>query len=264
MTETCAHCGASNRARANFCAGCAARLPGFAATGPSALEMLKAGAPRPERRLPRAGHTGRATGDTAALLRWLAGGGVLMMAGFLAWYLYVTRTVDAAPVPALDGPVVLQPAFRVLGSMEPQLDALPGVSASTRAAAARTAQTARAVATAPDGPTAAIGAAVPGQNATETVTRFYSALSSGDGAMAAGYVTPAKRAHGPLSGQAMSAFYRRLAQPLAIRSVRPLGGNVVEARYTYRASRTVCEGRAVITMESEAPGAAIRRISANC
>lgn len=260
MTECCEHCGTSNRPRANFCAGCAAKLPGFVATGPSALELLDASAPRGLAAASRSSDASGAAGDMASLPRRMVVGGLLVAMAFMAWYLYVTRTVDAVAVPARDGPVVLQPAFQALGSLEPQLDALPGVSQGARAVAARTARTAQIAANAlvdlPVNP--------PADGAAETVARFYRALSAGDGTSAAGYVTPAKRTHGPLSGQAMTTFYRALAQPLAIRSVRQLGADVVEARYTYRATRSICEGRALITMESQAPGAAIRSISANC
>lgn len=252
MTERCEHCGAANRPRANFCAGCAAKLPGFAATGPSALELLDATAPRASAAAARADGAPGIQNDMALLPRRLVVGCLLLAIGFMAWYLYVTRTVDAVAVPARDGPIALQPAFQAIGSLEPQLDALPGVSAGARAAAARTAGTAR------------VAAAAPVDDAAETVARFYRALSAGDGATAAGYVTPAKRGQGPLSGAAMTAFYGGLAEPLAIRSVRQLEADVVEARYSYRATRTLCEGRALITMESPAPGATIRSISANC
>ena len=96
------------------------------------------------------------------------------------------------------------------------------------------------------------------------MTRFYRALSSGDGASAAALVTPAKRAQGPLSGAAMSAFFRSLTEPLALHSVRQLDDRSVEARYSYRAGRSICDGRALITMESPERGAVIRSISANC
>ena len=46
MSVVCATCKTENRANAMFCRGCAAKLPGFAATGPSALESMKPLQPR--------------------------------------------------------------------------------------------------------------------------------------------------------------------------------------------------------------------------
>jgi len=101
-------------------------------------------------------------------------------------------------------------------------------------------------------------------SAIDTVTRFYQALSMGDGAAAASLVISSKRAQGPLSGNAMSAFYGTLREPLILRSVMQVEEDVVEARYSYRASRTACDGRALVTLTSARNPAAIRSIAANC
>ena len=252
MTLSCENCGADNRAHANFCIGCAAKLPGFAATGPSALELLKARETKAAPARSRAGvQAQQARADAAALPRLLVAGGVLMALCFTAWYLYITRPASAAIAPARDDAVVLQPAVQQLGALDPDLSALPEVSPAARAAAARTTWSAWATAERE-------------LDAVDTVTRFYRALSAGDGATAAGFVIAPKRVQGPLSGAAMTAFYGPMAQPLAIHSVRQLEANVVEARYTYRATRTACEGRALVTMDGSGPAAAIRSIAANC
>lgn len=251
MTTSCDFCGVANRANANFCIGCAAKLPGFVATGPSALQALRPAA------VPHRARRSRPP-DHAAFWRLLLVGGLLCAFGFTAWYLQVTRAPDPAVDTARSAPVVLEPAFQLVGPFEPDAAWLPAVSDATRAAAERTAQWAalRATDTAPP--------AADAPSALETVTLFYRALSSGDGARAASFVTASKRAEGPLSGEAMSAFYRSLTEPLAIRSVTRLDDQLVEARYTWRASRTVCHGRALVTMESSDRAAAIRSIAANC
>ena len=74
MTVRCAQCDTENRDRAMFCIGCAAKLPAFAATGPSALQALGGAAGRPAtRRAPDAGETGwrRASATVSAAPRGL-------------------------------------------------------------------------------------------------------------------------------------------------------------------------------------------------
>jgi hypothetical protein len=46
MPVVCGACGSENRENAKFCIGCASRLPGFVATGPSALETINHAHPR--------------------------------------------------------------------------------------------------------------------------------------------------------------------------------------------------------------------------
>ncbi|RYF33858.1 MAG: hypothetical protein EOO26_06620 [Comamonadaceae bacterium] len=255
MTVSCEFCGADNRASANFCIGCAAKLPGFAATGPSALEMLK-GLERPTRRSTGAASEPPVEGFVD-ILRPLVVGGLLIMLAFIAWYLHVRR--DAVPVPAqtaaaaaeTTAPVVMQqPAFQQIAPFNTDLRALAPVSPTAQAAAART--------------TGLLARPDAAGDATEIVSRFYRALAAGDGRTAAEFVIDAKRAQGPLSGGAMSTFYRSLAEPLRLQSIRQVDAQIVEARYTYRATKTRCQGRALLTMDSPAPAARIRSISANC
>ncbi|WP_213956562.1 MULTISPECIES: hypothetical protein [unclassified Variovorax] len=107
-------------------------------------------------------------------------------------------------------------------------------------------------------------AAAPNREAARTVEKFYIALSFGDGSTAASLVTPTKRGVGPFSEAGMTSFYGSLRDPLALRSVRPLGGGRVEARYRYRATTTTCEATAVVQTETVGDKTLIRSISANC
>lgn len=90
MAVVCDTCKTENRDHAMFCRGCAAKLPAFAATGPSALAALNASAAgsATERRrstsIPATGHPGR-------LWVGLAGSLVLMAIVFAGWYAYVVR-----------------------------------------------------------------------------------------------------------------------------------------------------------------------------
>lgn len=94
------------------------------------------------------------------------------------------------------------------------------------------------------------GEGVPGmeQPGTTTVRGFYSALSAGDGAEAAKFVLPELRGRGPLSADAMSAYYSTLLKPLMLRDVRPLGDDTFEATYGFTSRSGVCDGRSIVTM----------------
>ena len=258
-TNKCDHCGTANRSGANFCVGCAARLPGFAPTGPSGLELLRDKGPA-SWAVDKPAHVPKRDGvqvPPGVWLRRLVLGGALLMGLFLAWYGQIVGPGATPPAgPARTAVVQQQPAFMQLGPFDPDANALPGVSDAAKAAAARSAD-AQAIESGPS-------AVVPPGSAEETVMRFYMALSTGDGAAAASLVIPSKRTQGPLSGDAMSAFYGSLREPLILRSVRRVEENVVEARYAYRASRTACDGRALVTLTSARYPVAIRSIAANC
>lgn len=242
-TIACAACGRSNRATAMFCIGCASRLPAFVASGPSALETARALRPRAHALEERAAPRGALPAETAAF--WLRLGLlVLAMAiGFMGWYLYVTRDA-AAPVPALTAampapspaPVPLSPAPRAAPMQEPAEPAAPELPA----------------------------AQAPADASVEAVAKFYRALSVADGAAAAAIVVPAKRGVGPFHEASMSSFYRSLREPLVIRSIRAIDENRVEARYRYRATKTPCEGRAIVETQSVRQQTLIRSIRANC
>ena len=96
MTVVCDACKTENRDTAMFCRGCTGKLPGFAATGPSALAApmtLQAGKPR-----------AKAVGASPSAIEfpriWLGLGLLLaaMAIAFTGWYAYVTRKVAAPAV----------------------------------------------------------------------------------------------------------------------------------------------------------------------
>lgn len=117
MPVICAVCQTENREAAMFCHGCARKLPGFAATGPSLLDGMR---------------SKRSTGDSlfgvhrtglaaqnASRGFWI-GLGTLMLAaalGFGGWFAYVTRKVPA-PAPSA-APVAVQPLQPPLPSLQP-------------------------------------------------------------------------------------------------------------------------------------------------
>ncbi len=157
MSVICDVCGSTNRPTAKFCTGCANRLPGFAASGPSALEAM--GALRPPAHVSAQERNGwlRNASSIPVLPAespafWFRLGMLLvaMTVVFMAWYLYVTREVTRTPGP---GPIATVPA-----AAAPQQAAAPAKSAETAlapvsvpapAAAPAAAQTSAPVAAAP-------------------------------------------------------------------------------------------------------------------
>ena len=80
-----------------------------------------------------------------------------------------------------------------------------------------------------------------------TVRAFYLALAAGNGDEAASFVTPEKRASGPLSASAMTAFYGNLNEPLTLVDVLPIRPNEYRARYTFVARGAKrCDGIAIV------------------
>ncbi|MBT2326607.1 hypothetical protein J7E62_30310 [Variovorax paradoxus] len=123
MPVVCAACKTENRANAMFCRGCAAKLPGFAATGPSAIEGMKP--------LHLAHATAPSGGATPGMLPietrafWIrfAVLSVVITACFAGWVAYVTRKPPASPPAA----VAAAPAPSVRAAAIPQapLDRVP-------------------------------------------------------------------------------------------------------------------------------------------
>jgi hypothetical protein len=108
MSLVCAACKTENRANAMFCRGCAAKLPGFAATGPSALEGMKPMRPSPAA-APAAGPTpGMLPIETRAFWIRFAVLSVVITACFGSWVAYVTRK----PPPPAPAAVAAAPAAR--------------------------------------------------------------------------------------------------------------------------------------------------------
>jgi hypothetical protein len=101
-------------------------------------------------------------------------------------------------------------------------------------------------------------------SAIDVVTKFYAALSRGDGGMAASLVIPEKRETGPLSARALTQFYSRLTEPLKLLSVRRAGESGVFASYRYRsASGGPCDGEAEVTTTRRGSDLLIERIRAS-
>jgi Domain of unknown function (DUF4431) len=83
--------------------------------------------------------------------------------------------------------------------------------------------------------------------AMAAVQGFYMALAEGDGAQAARFVVPEKRAAGPLSARAMSAFYGRLDEMLALTQVRRSAADEFQVRYTFVSQgNRRCDGAATV------------------
>ncbi|OUL98467.1 zinc ribbon domain-containing protein [Variovorax sp. JS1663] len=98
MPVVCDQCGTENRENAKFCKGCAARLPAFVATGPSAIESMKtlrtAHAPAAAAVMPP---PGQLPIETRAFWVRFAVLSVLVTTVFVSWYAYVTRKVPSNP-----------------------------------------------------------------------------------------------------------------------------------------------------------------------
>jgi hypothetical protein len=69
--------------------------------------------------------------------------------------------------------------------------------------------------------------------AMAAVQAFYLALAQGDGTSAARFVVPEKRTAGPLSAHAITAFYGRLDEMLALLEVRRSAADEFRVRYTF-------------------------------
>jgi hypothetical protein len=186
--------------------------------------------------------------DTWAFWLRLAAAGLLMMVGFFAWYLHVTRQ-PAPPLPARAVDTPAQAAAAGAPAVAPApADGAQALPPHGSAAESEPASAPPATAEAP----------------VQVVEKFYRALAAGDGRAAAALVVPAKRGRGPFNEADMSRFYGSFEEPLSLRSIRPIDERRVEARYSYRVSRSTCEGRAIVETERVAREVLIRRIRANC
>ena len=283
-TVDCASCGRANRIGAMFCIGCAGRLPGFVASGPSALEIMRALRLSSLARSKNAPRGGTAYGfvvpaENVAFWVRLLLLGLAMTVGFTAWCLYVTRNVPLSPVrdevtaAPVAKPVVpqapdAQSARTIAANVQTtevplQATALPARATQLPAESVEVPPSATPPRAMPPKTTAA-SAQPNGEASLKVVERFYRALSVGDGNAAAEVITPEKRGIGPYNPQGMSKFYRSLREPLVVQSIRRINSHVVEARYVYRAAKTLCEGTARVTTEFVPPTTVIRSIRANC
>jgi hypothetical protein len=232
-----------------FCIGCARRLPTFVASGPSALESIRAlpypSSPRTQSRPP--GPTLPA--ETPWFWLWLALLVLAMMMVFVGWYVSFTHT-DAGPPAVASAGAAPESAVEPEAKAEAASVVEPGPGPLPSAAPAP--------ASMPNAPAAdpshdAPAAPSPRRNdaPVEAVAKFYR-------------VVPAKRGRGPFRAEEISAFYGSLREPLALRSIRTIDPNRVEVRYRYRAAKTPCEGIAIVETETVLRQTLIRRIRANC
>lgn len=84
-------------------------------------------------------------------------------------------------------------------------------------------------------------------NALATVRAFYGALSEGDGAAAAQWVIPAKRASGPLSAGQLDRYFSSFRRPLRVRRVAQVDADTVRVAYDYvLADGRLCRGQASV------------------
>lgn len=97
-----------------------------------------------------------------------------------------------------------------------------------------------------------------------TVSRFYSALSNGDGETASSLVIPEKRGIGPFNEKNISSFYGVMKAPLTVQSATRLSEDLVEVRYTYTYTKSQCNGVAKVETQYFMGNTLISRIKANC
>lgn len=101
-------------------------------------------------------------------------------------------------------------------------------------------------------------------DALDVVSGFYRALAAGDGRAAASAVTPGRRDFASFREERISRFYGSLRGPLSVESLRPVAANRVEAKCSYRATRTPCRATAIVETEVVGERTFMRRIQATC
>ena len=249
MSNVCDQCGKSNRPNAMFCIGCTAKLPGFVPSGPSALESMNASLAH-EAKARTVAHTGSGGGpgpwpSGIKSFGWLLGGLACAMVIFTAWLLHATGKPPA-------------PERRTHVQSQEPVQSMPA------AGEVESASLPPPVAAPPPGRAVPSSKAPSGDAHVRLVEEFYRALSAADGKRAAALVIPEKRGLGAFNAAGMSRFYGSLERPLLVRSVRPLDARRVEVKYSYRVSRTSCEGTAVVETQRIRDETLIRSIRANC
>ncbi|MDM0023236.1 hypothetical protein [Variovorax saccharolyticus] len=95
MPVICPVCQTENRDAAKFCHGCARKLPGFAATGPSVLDIMRL--KRPAAGSLPARDPSSVASQNAPRGFWIGLGAIMLAVaiGFGGWFGYVTRKVPA-------------------------------------------------------------------------------------------------------------------------------------------------------------------------
>lgn len=152
MSESvvCSACGASNRAKAKFCTGCARPLPGFEPSRPAALDPVMSMRPSSEAPPRTDDAIPVLPAETAAF--WLKAGywALAMIVGFTLWCLYVTTKPGAPPLKT-----------EIMGWLAPVLNPSSGPSPTPPTSASTVPSAASDAEAPPSAPPAAASAAVP-------------------------------------------------------------------------------------------------------
>jgi hypothetical protein len=93
---------------------------------------------------------------------------------------------------------------------------------------------------------------------------FYQYLGLADGSSAAALVIPEKRGMGPFNERNIGKFFGSMKEPLKVNSVKLLSSDTVEVNYTYRVSKSQCNGKAIVETGYFMGNTLIKKISANC
>ncbi|MDM0050407.1 hypothetical protein [Variovorax sp. J22R115] len=219
--------------------------------------------------------------ETKAFWLQLGALGVVMAIGFVGWFQHVVEKPSApARGTLVQTPEAPAPSKEVASSIPPPPPVVPRrASPPPVSAYVPTPEPRGAVASLPGAPVPDVREQVVKPPAADTVVSprelsrdpeiqavesFYRALSAADGMTAAAFVIPEKRGLGPFNAANISRFYGSFDRPLLIRSIRSINASLVEAKYSYRVSRTTCEGTAIVETERVGQETLIRRIHANC
>ncbi len=117
----------------------------------------------------------------------------------------------------------------------------------------------------PNQPSPGTGVANEPYDPIAVATRFYRALSAGDGNTAAALVVPEKRGIGPFNETNIANFFSNMREPLRLISVRQIDSNHVLAEYHYvHANGKVCNARSKVTTTYAFGKTLIQGIKANC
>lgn len=98
----------------------------------------------------------------------------------------------------------------------------------------------------------------------QAVQNFYAALARADGNAAAAFVVPEKRGKGPFNETNIGNFFGNMRQPLQVLSIQQVESNLIRVDYTYRVTKTPCNGVAFVETTYLAGNTLIKGIRANC
>lgn len=158
---------------------------------------------------------------------------------------------SAAALPAGNGPVPIGPspsAPAVLGAPMPAHRQVAPTDRNSGQLAATQADTE--------------SSAAQGGEGEATVRAFYSALGTGNGALASAQIVPEKRQSRAFSPDAISTYYGRLPEPLRLTGIEPVSGGVYRVSYRYSSGRSRCNGSAVVNLTNRDGRNLIRSIRA--